>query len=303
MSQSSSDAEASGPLGREAAPAKINLALHVRRRRPDGYHDLDSLVVFAPPMDEIEVSTARSGLSLAVEGPFAVALATTADRDNLILRAAQLMAVEAGYGGGLSFRLVKRLPVGAGIGGGSADAAATLRLLHRLWHDRIDAAQVASLAEQLGADVPMCLQSRPLRAEGKGEILSPVAGFPSLWLVLANPGVAVSTPAVFRRLGTPADPALPDLPRRSRITPGDVVTWLRGTTNGLADSARLEAPVISEVLAAIEATPGNLLARMSGSGSTCFGVFADRDGAEAAAASLSAAHRDWWVIATATLPA
>ncbi|MCW5695875.1 MAG: 4-(cytidine 5'-diphospho)-2-C-methyl-D-erythritol kinase [Bauldia sp.] len=295
-------ADAPGIAGREAAPAKINLALHVRGRRPDGYHDLDSLVVFAPPMDEVEAAATAQGFTLAVEGPLAAGLAATAAEDNLVLRAARLMAAEARYAGGVALRLTKRLPVGAGLGGGSADAAATLRLLHRLWHDRVDAARVAALAEQLGADVPMCLQSRPLRAGGKGETLTPVAGFPALWIVLAHPAVPVGTAAVFRRLADPADPPLPPLPTSPRLSPGDIVTWLGASANGLTAAACLEAPVIGDVLQAIAAQPRNLVARMSGSGSTCFGIFPDRTAAESAAARLAQDHRDWWIVATATLP-
>lgn len=265
------------------ARAKVNLALHVVGRRADGYHLLDSLVVFAGVGDRITAAPAQ-GLRLSVTGPKGVGL--TADQDNLCLRAARLMA-----GPGALITLDKRLPVASGIGGGSADAAATLQVLARLWDCPLpDAAGVLSL----GADVPVCLAGRPARMEGVGEVLSPLPPLPAAWLVLVNPGVAVPTPAVFRALERRDNAPLPaDLPRLA--TAAELAAFLQMQRNDLEAPATLLAPVIGQARAALSAQPGCLMARMSGSGATCFGLFPTEATATAAAAALRRAQPGWWV--------
>jgi 4-diphosphocytidyl-2-C-methyl-D-erythritol kinase len=265
---------------REAAPAKVNLYLHVLGRRPDGYHLLDSLAVFAGIGDLLE-ATPAAALTLALDGAEAAALA--AEPDNLVLRAAR--ALDPARGAAL--RLEKRLPVASGIGGGSADAAAALRLLDRLW-DR-GGAGLAAAAARLGADVPVCLASRPARMGGVGERLTPAPALPPLGLLLANPRLEVATPAVFRARagGFSAPAALPDGWADAAALARD----LAALGNDLEAPARLLCPAIGTVLARIAALPGCLLARMSGSGATCFGLFADPAAAAAAAGLLPAA---WW---------
>lgn len=267
----------------EAAPAKINLCLHVTGQRPDGYHLLDSLVVFADVGDLIEVRAAPT-LSLRVIGPQARDLPL--GEDNLVLRAARAFAGTAGA----AITLTKNLPVASGIGGGSADAAATLRALARLWDAPLpDADRVL----QLGADVPACLVGRALRMQGIGERLAAVPGLPEAHLVLINPGVAVATPAVFKALPCKNNPAMPDLP--GFATAKELALWLASQRNDLEAPAMALAPAIGAVKQALAAAPGCLLARMSGSGATCFGVFADQAQAQSARAAISAAQPGWWV--------
>ncbi len=272
----------------EAAPAKVNLTLHVTGRRADGYHLLDSLVVFAGVGDRLRAAPAGT-LTLAVEGPEAGALG--AGGDNLVLRAARLLAdglAGEGRPRGAAIRLQKRLPVASGVGGGSADAAAALRLLARLWGVPLPA---AGLAARLGADVPACLAGVPLRMAGAGEVLSPAPPLPAgLGLVLANPRVALSTAAVFgARVGDFGAPAM--LPPGGWREAGALAATLRACRNDLEAPAVALCPSVADVLAAIAALPGCLLARMSGSGATCWGLFADPAKAERGAATLPAA---WW---------
>ncbi len=271
------------------APAKINLTLHVTGRRADGYHLLDSLVVFAGVGDMVKAAPSDR-LTLAIDGPMAPGL--SADGDNLVLRAARLMGVT-----GADLRLTKNLPLASGIGGGSSDAAATLRALAGMTGRPLpDAAGTLAL----GADVPVCLDPRPQRMRGVGEDLSPVQGLPPFWLVLANPGVAVPTPAVFRALdggtGAPMPAILPDWPDFGALT-----GFLAAARNDLQAPAVTLQPVIGQVLAALAAEGGCRLARMSGSGATCFGLFAERAMADAAAAGIAARHPDWWVMAAPAL--
>ena len=270
----------------EPAPAKVNLYLHVTGRRADGYHLLDSLVVFGPAMDIVAAEPAAA-LSLAVEGPFGAGLA--AEADNLVLRAARALADDAGIATGAALRLVKRLPVASGIGGGSADAAAALRLLDRLWGLGLPAARLAAIGARLGADIPVCLAARPLRMQGVGELLLPAPALPECGLLLVNPGVALATPAVFRARppGFTAAASLPAGWADAVAMAGD----LAALHNDLEAPAIGLCPPVAAVLAALRALPGCLLARMSGSGATCFGLFADSAGAAAAAAGLPGA---WW---------
>lgn len=269
----------------EFAPAKLNLCLHVTGRRPDGYHLLDSLVVFASVGDRVTVAPADA-LSLSVEGPEAAGL--QAEADNLVLRAARATGVA-----GADLLLHKALPVASGIGGGSADAAATLRALARLSGRTPAAAELTAL----GADVPVCLSGRPVRMQGIGEVLTPLPKLPPLSCVLVNPRVALATPRVFATLERRENAPLPTLPV-GWDDAGALCHWLASATrNDLAPPARALAPVIAEVEAALAALPGCLLARMSGSGATCFGLFARPDAAQAAARTIRQARPGWWVAA------
>jgi 4-diphosphocytidyl-2-C-methyl-D-erythritol kinase len=278
----------------EFAPAKVNLTLHVTGRRADGYHLLDSLVVFAGVGDRVTARPA-AGLSLALSGPRARAI--PAGDDNLVLRAARLLQGARPDLPGAALVLEKRLPAASGLGGGSSDAAAALRALARLW----GAGPVApAMALTLGADVPVCIAARPVRMRGIGEALLPCPALPPLWLVLANPGVETPTAAVFAALERRDNPPMPDpLPEwRDAAT---LASWLAGQRNDLEAPARALCPVVGDVLAALAAQPGCLLARMSGSGATCFGVFAASAAAGAAEERLAAAEPGWWVAAAPVL--
>lgn len=270
----------------EFAPAKVNLALHVTGRRADGYHLLDSLVVFAQVGDTI-AARPSAALSLALEGPFAKGLSI--DEGNLVLRAARLARAEA------ELRLIKNLPIASGIGGGSADAAATLRLLSRITGRSLpeDDAVLA-----LGADVPVCLLSRSCRMSGIGERIEPVE-LPEFWLVLVNPGVPVPTGAVFGGLSSRDNPPLNPLAGIAKID--GLVEYLARARNDLEAPARRTQPVIEVVLNALKSQFGCRIARMSGSGATCFGVFCLAADAEAAATSIRHAAPAWWVAATAVV--
>ncbi|WP_134724280.1 4-(cytidine 5'-diphospho)-2-C-methyl-D-erythritol kinase [Paracoccus luteus] len=261
----------------EPAPAKINLALHVTGRRGDGYHLLDSLVVFTALGDR--VSVAPGPLSLTVTGPFAAAVPP--GDDNLCLRAARAVGADA------QLTLDKQLPPASGIGGGTADAAAVLRALGRVPAD----------PAALGADLPACLLCQPLRMRGVGEIVDPVP-LPDLHLVLVNPGVALPTPAVFAALAARDNPPLPaSLPRFADAAA--LTGWLAQTRNDLQPAALALAPAIADCLAALTGA-GARLARMSGSGATCLGIFPDAAAARAAAQAL--ARPGWWVRPTVTIP-
>jgi 4-diphosphocytidyl-2-C-methyl-D-erythritol kinase len=271
----------------EFAPAKVNLHLHVTGRRADGYHLLDSLVVFAGVGDHLTVS-ASDGLSLSVTGPFASDLQDEAD--NLVLRAARAIAERAGIEATGALRLEKNLPVASGIGGGSADAAATLRLLCRFWG--LEPSTLGEVGGGLGADVPVCLLSRPALMSGIGETLSPAPPLPDVGILLVNPGIAVSTPAVFRaRGGAFSDRA--QLPQNGWRDAASLVECLRATHNDLEPPARLLAPVVGDVLDLLAAVPDCLLARMSGSGATCFGLFPTQAAARDAARRI--VRDGWWV--------
>ncbi len=266
----------------EFAPAKINLALHVTGRRPDGYHLLDSLVVFCEIGDRVTVS-AGSDNPLAVTGPFAKGVPD--GPENLVLRAAALMDVPQ-----LGFHLEKNLPAASGIGGGSSDAAAALRGIARLTGRVLP--DGASLLE-LGADLPVCLAARPARMQGVGEVLTPVPPLPAGWLVLVNPGVEVPTGCVFRLLDRVDNPPLPVILPEWGDLPA-LAGWLGDQRNDLQQAAVSLEPVISDTLAVLSVQPGCLLARMSGSGATCFGLFIAEATAQAAASSLQSVRPRWW---------
>lgn len=255
-------------------------------QRADGYHTLDSLVVFADAADAVTAAPA-DGLKLSLSGPEATAL--MAEPDNLVLRAARSLAAAAGIPPRAALALEKRLPVASGIGGGSADAAAALRALNALWGLDWQQARLAALALPLGADIPACIASRACRMGGIGEALSPAPRLPDCGLVLANPRIALATPAVFKaREGGFSAPALlpagwPDAAAMARD--------LAALRNDLEPPAAALCPVVAEVVGTLRALPGCLLARMSGSGATCFGLFAEPRSAEYAAERLPAA---WW---------
>lgn len=271
----------------ELAPAKVNLFLHVTGKRGDGYHLLDSLVVFAGIADRITVAPAED-LSLTVTGPFAPSLA--AEPDNLVRRAARALAAEAGGRATGALHLDKQIPVASGIGGGSADAAATLRLLCRAWRVTPSEPVLDRIAAGLGADVPVCLRNRPMRMQGVGEILTPAPALPRCGMVLVNPGIPLTTMSVFReRSGDFTQAAV--LPA-GWDTAEAMATSLSGMANDLEAPAIRLVPCIADVLCAIAATRGCLLARMSGSGATCFGLFTDAEAASVAAAEV--ARPGWW---------
>ncbi len=267
----------------EQAFAKINLSLHVTGQREDGYHLLDSLVVFSDIGDHITAEAAET-LRLEIDGPFAAGLA--ADDDNLVLRAARLLDPSRKA----MIRLTKNLPVASGIGGGSADAAAALRALSRLWNVALP--PLTDLA-RLGADVPACLYSKPLRLQGIGDVITPLPPLPALDILLVNPGVHVPTPAIFKALAQKTNPAMPDdFPAWPKA--GDFCDWLAAQRNDLLPPATQLAPQISETLALIRET-SCLFAGMSGSGATCFGLYRpDGHSAKAACARVLAKRPDWW---------
>ena len=275
--------------GSERAFAKVNLFLHVVGQRPDGYHLLDSLAVFAEVSDLLHAEEGDE-LSLRVDGPFAPSLADTAQIDNLVLRAARALAASAGTAPRARLTLTKTLPVASGLGGGSADAAAALRLLARLWGIAPGRAALNVVATGLGADVPVCLGSRPARMGGMGEILAPSPALPPCGLALLNPGVPVATADVFRhRAGGFSElAALPE----TWADAAAMAAGLAALRNDLEPAAVALCPLIAVALDALRRAPGCLLARMSGSGATCFGLFAAPDQAKAAAEAL--ARPGWW---------
>ena len=278
----------------EFAPAKVNLYLHVGALGEDGFHPLETLMAFADVGDTLTLS-AGAEAALELSGPFAGGLV---DADNLVVRAAELLATRCGRADArAAFLLDKQLPVAAGLGGGSADAAATLRLLDRAWDTHLGEVALEALAAELGSDVPACVGSRPVTARGRGEVLRPAPRLPALPAVLVNPGVACPTGAVYRAFDqtgpgpTPSpapDPGnLPDATAAAR--------WLSGLANDLEAPAIAVAPVISTVLERLRAASGTLLGRLSGSGATCFALCADDAAARRMAADLSRAHPGWWV--------
>lgn len=277
-----------------AAPAKINLFLHVTGRRDDGYHLLESLVVFTETGDRLTVAPAND-LSLTIDGPFAAGL-PDAGPDNLVLRAAAALRQAASVEPGARITLEKNLPVSSGIGGGSADAAAALRALCALWNIEMPFARLAEIGLAIGADVPVCLNARPTLMSGTGEILHDVAPPPACGVVLVNAGEGVSTPDVFKArtapfsdpAGWPAPPALEEF-----------ITALKDRRNDLSEPALAVSPVIGDVLEVLSGTARCLLTRLSGSGGTCFALYRDRQAADEAAAAIQSARPDWWCVATA----
>jgi 4-diphosphocytidyl-2-C-methyl-D-erythritol kinase len=269
------------------APAKINLSLHVTGQREDGYHLLDSLVAFVDLGDQVTANPAVQS-ALSVTGPFAEGVPV--DGSNLVLRAAELADFP------MSLVLDKHLPPASGIGGGSADAAATLKAAARLGADPV----TAERALALGADVPVCVRAKPMRMRGIGNVLEPVT-MPALHMVLVNPKVEVSTPEVFKRLECKDNSEMPDLLPRWPDTLA-FIDWLSTQRNDLEKPAVKLVPEVAAALAALALTPGALMVRMSGSGATCFGLFADRYAADVAALQLAESNPWWWVKSASTLP-
>lgn len=283
----------------EAAPAKLNLALHVTGRRADGYHSLETLVAFAEVADELEAEPARRD-SLSLGGPFAAALGS-AD-GNLVLRA--LAAFRARWPGalpqGVALTLRKNLPVAAGLGGGSADAAAALRLFAAMGEGEFAFGELLKIAVTLGADVPMCLYSRPAEVRGLGEIVLPLKSFPACHVVLVNPLVPVVTADVFRRLERRDNPGLPAL-GDPLTRPAQLGLWLSETRNDLEPAAIAMVPAIGELEASLAAVEGCICARMSGSGATVFGLFGSAARAHQAAHDLRERWPGYWVAAAPLL--
>ncbi|WP_447728918.1 4-(cytidine 5'-diphospho)-2-C-methyl-D-erythritol kinase [Sphingomonas koreensis] len=271
----------------EPAPAKLNLALHVRRRRDDGYHELETLFAFVADGDTV---TLGEGEGFAVDGPFAGAL--TGESDNLVTRAAARFAAAFGVEPAGRITLTKRLPVASGLGGGSADAAATLRLLARREDIALDDPRLFACADALGSDVPACLYSRTAIGRGRGEQLQWIDGAPGTPVLLVNPGVAVSTAQVFGGW---------DGLDRGGLDDGDLLAVAKAGRNDLEPPALSVAPVIGEVLDLLATQRGAALARMSGSGATCFGLFDSVAARGVALEAVSAAHPDWWCLETVLL--
>ena len=282
----------------ETARAKINLALHVTARRTDGYHELDSLVAFGDIGDEL-VLTPASQTSLQITGPFAAKL--NDEPGNIILDAVQaLQNALPDQFSPVAIKLTKSLPVASGIGGGSADAAAALRGLQRLFGPVADPDSLGKLALDLGADVPVCLQEKVCRMRGIGEELETIGNCPVFDAVLVNPGISVSTPQVFSEMdlkpGSAAWPQMPALP--ASIIAEGWETWLKGCRNDLQEPAISLAPEIGQALLALRDATGCVVHRMSGSGATCFGLFENDLDAWVAANSIAADHPGWWVCQT-----
>ena len=281
----------------EKAPAKVNLTLRVLGRRADGYHELESLVAFAGVGDALTF-VPGDALTLIVSGPTAPAAGDNAD--NLVLKAARALAERiAGLTLG-RFALSKRLPVAAGLGGGSADAAAALRLLAKANGIALDDPRLMQAAQATGADVPVCLDPRPRLMRGVGDVLSAPLDLPRLFAVLINPGVAVSTREVFAALNLPpaAPPAAPPAQGGPSPAPSALLAEIAGGRNDLEAPAIELEPVIADVLSLLNKLPGCRLARMSGSGATCFGLFETNAAATAAARTVRVGYPEWWVRAT-----
>ena len=282
----------------EPAPAKVNLTLRVVGRRPDGYHELESLVAFARLGDRLDFAPGEP-LALEVAGPFAAAAGSLAD--NLVLKAARELARRAG---GLAlgrFCLVKELPVAAGLGGGSADAAAALRLIARANALALDDARLAAAARATGADVPVCLDAKARVMGGIGEVLSAPLDLPPLPAVLVNPGVPLATKdvfAAFARGGGAKKAEAFDAAALAGVAVEAASAALARGANDLEKAARALCPAVMDALAALAATHRCRLARMSGSGATCFGLYPSEAAAAAAAGALAGAHPGWWVRAT-----
>ncbi len=281
---------------REKAPAKVNLTLHIRGKRPDGYHELESLVVFADLTDELTFRPATLD-SLSLDGPFAGAV----DGENLVFKAKRAVAAWLGKDILGAFHLQKNIPVAAGLGGGSSDAAAAIRALSRAYAGSFEVADFLSKAAAIGADVPVCLHHRAAWMRGLGERVTPITGVSCLPAILVNPRLKVSTAAVFKELSAP-----PYYPSPGSEVASDAVTWtdpasaadiLRQGRNDLEPPAIALEPAVESVLNTLRRLDGCLLARLSGSGPTCFGLFPSQDFAVRAASAIKQDHPHWWVAA------
>jgi 4-diphosphocytidyl-2-C-methyl-D-erythritol kinase len=277
------------------APAKLNLFLHVGDRRSDGYHALESLIVFAETSDTLEF-TPGPKLTLKITGPFGRALAR--DSDNLVLKAARALQAKFPHEGqGAHIALEKNLPLASGLGGGSADAAASLRALNGLWRLDLPESELLDIAAEIGSDVPACLLSSPCWMEGRGERVTKLPAMPPFELVLVNPGVAVPTGPVFAALNARSGlGAIAPPPVLASVW--DLVAYLADAGNDLEAPAGRFAPVIEDVLVALGHEPACVLAQMSGSGATCFGLFDGSVYAAGAAERIAQEHPHWWVRST-----
>lgn len=274
----------------ETAYAKVNLALHVRERRMDGFHALESLFVFAKDGDVLRGHVTDSAeIGLTLDGPFGGALDCGAD--NLVMKAARLLQEELGEARGAVLQLTKNLPVASGIGGGSADAAAALRLLNRLWDAQLSVGELERIGLMLGSDIPACVSSVTQMVRGRGEVLEPrvVEGLPDMPMLLINPGVGVSTASVFRGW---------DELDRGPLIARSLNDLIDEGRNDLEPAAMVAAPVIGDVLNLLREQAGVRLARMSGSGATCFALFGDEGQRAAAARVIGARQPGWWVLET-----
>lgn len=283
------------------APAKINFYLHITSRRTDGYHDLDSLIAFTDTGDSISVEPAEK-FSFSIKGPFASVFTDTersggTDSGNLAVRAAYKLAEETGRGLDFHLTLTKNLPAGAGLGGGSADAAAVLRLLAQRWDISLQEPFLQKIAAELGADVPVCLYGKAARVLGRGEIFAAAPAIPDMLLLLVHPGIPCSTAGIFSAYGKTFQKtiSLPD----TFETPEDFIAFLEQQDNALTESAIRSVPEIREVLSRIAEQEGCRLARMSGSGSACFGLFGSDAFCRGAAEKIRLSHPGWWVHAGA----
>lgn len=270
---------------REPAPAKLNLALHVRGRRVDGYHELETLFAFVDRGDVVSVE-AGDTLTLALTGPFAGDL--TSDDDNLVLCAARMLQSHSDTTRGAALTLDKHLPVASGIGGGSADAAATLRLLDRFWSLGLGFEGLMPLANRLGSDVPACLLGRTAIGKGRGERLVPIASdLAGAYVLIVNPGIALSTAVVFARW---------DGVDRGALAVGEISDMVARGRNDLTNPAKALVPAIGELLCSLRAS-GAMHARMSGSGATCFALYRDEATRDAAKRAIAEKHDGYWTMA------
>jgi 4-diphosphocytidyl-2-C-methyl-D-erythritol kinase len=274
------------------APAKLNLYLHVTGRRADGFHLLDSLVGFSDIADRLNVAPAPR-LTLAITGPFARDLAQDDPQKNLVWRAAEALAARLGRAPDAPLTIEKNLPVASGIGGGSSDAAAALKALAAHWQASLDERTLCAIAAELGADVPVCVIARASFFGGIGDEIAPAPALPPAPLLLVNPGIALPTASVFRARQGAFSPAARFAAAPSSIA--ELAALLKERRNDLTDAAIGIVPTIGDVLTRLAAQPGALLARMSGSGATCFGLFETRAAAEAAATYLKSEEPRWWI--------
>ncbi|WP_343560213.1 4-(cytidine 5'-diphospho)-2-C-methyl-D-erythritol kinase [Kiloniella sp. b19] len=284
----------------DVARAKVNLSLSVPGKRSDGYHELESLVAFAGDGDVLTLEQNPSGqFAFEVVGPFGTVLRQEQQQDNLVVRALKALSVLSGRPLDFSVTLDKKLPVASGIGGGSADAAAALRLALRYWGCSVPERDLMELCRTLGADVPVCYHSQACWMRGIGETLDVLEDFPACPVLLVNPGDAVSTAAVFRALNAPAlDEGFLPARRPGKLSGAQELVDLLGTlSNDLQEPAVSQAPLIRDVLGALEQQKGSLFSAMSGSGATCFCLFASMQEARQAGEILSSLH-GWWTLPT-----
>lgn len=281
---------------REFAPAKINLTLRVGALRPDGYHPVDSIVVFADWGDQLRVQPAER-LTLTVDGPAAAGVPT--GPDNLVLQAVEALAKAAGRDAAGDINLTKTIPSGAGIGGGSADAGAALRAFNRLWALDWPEDMLAGIGAEIGSDVPACVWSRPLRMSGRGERIRPIEGWPDFPALLVNPGVSVATGPVFSAFDASGDGTGPAFWPSTDLSRDKVLAALAAAANDLTGPACETVPVIRDVIAALEDSAQARLVRMSGSGATCFALYDSNEDRDAAAEELRAAQPGWHVFPVA----